>query len=113
MTIDDEPAANSECYLTFRLDGVGAGDDPFFGVARWADNDNFYGIGGYPNTTDGLAIFKNVSGTVTTLATATGTGNLLATGTGQGIDVHVSDSTKELLIDGTSKLSTSDNALTV
>ena len=113
MTIDDEPAANSECWLSFRLDNAGSGDDPLFAVARHTDNNNFYGIGGYGGTTEGLSIFKVVSGTVTEITTATGGSNNLKANTADATyNAHVSDSTKELLEDGSSLLSTSDNALT-
>lgn len=113
FTVDDTPAANSECYLTFRLDTGSPGtDDPLFAIARWTDNDNFYGIGGYPSTSNGLVIFKNVSGTVTSLATATGSGNSLVSGVNRGYTVHVSDSVKELIEQTTQLISSTDNAHT-
>lgn len=113
FTLDDTPADNSECHLTFRLDDAATGDDPLFAVARFTDSNNFYGIGGYPDTTLGLAIFKVVGGTVTTLSTATGAGNdLKAAVTGAAYTAHVSDSTKELVEGTTSLLSTTDNSLT-
>lgn len=115
MTLDDEPAANSECRMSFRLDGAPStdgGDEPLFAVARWTDNDNFYGIGGYDasRTPDKVCIFKVVSGTVTELASATDA--LVPNVLGGSYEIHVSDSTKELIEGSTSIVSSSDNALT-
>lgn len=112
VTIDDEPAANSRVayFWNTEIGTTASPDDPLYMVGRYTNSSNFYLFGGFNATGAGagIAILKNVSGTLTELTRDTNTN--MAASTRYALDV--SNSSKKFFVDEVQQLSTTDNDLT-